>query len=126
MPLFLAEWPRIAVGERPGDGWVSAVAATMATVVERPRTPVRDNAGREHEVIAPALELGEWLLPGPDAPMPARSQAAGYYAQAIETLENDGPSVSLTAVSALFTLTPGGSPSLGEGEPVPHGRPGCG
>ncbi len=53
-PLFIADWPRIAVGERPGDGWVSAVAATMATVVEQPVTPVRDNAGREHDVIAPA------------------------------------------------------------------------
>ena len=101
-PLFIADWPRIAAGERPGDGWVSAVVATIATVVERPLTPVRDNAGREHDVLAPGLELGVWLLPGPDAPVPAKPQACGYYARAIEALEDDGPGVSLPAVSALL------------------------
>jgi hypothetical protein len=41
----------------------------MATFVERALTPVRDNAGREHDdVMAPAVELGVFLLPGLDAP----------------------------------------------------------
>ena len=100
--LTLDEAPRIAVGERPGEGLVTAVVATVQMMAERPVTPVRDNAGREYDVIVPALKLGTWLLPGPDAPVPAKTQACGYYARAIEALKNDGPSVSLPAVSALL------------------------
>jgi hypothetical protein len=82
-PLFLDDPARIALSERPGDGWVSAVAATMTICAQRPVTPVRDNVGREHNVVAPELQLGTWLLPDPDAPVPApaQSQAREYYAR---------------------------------------------
>jgi hypothetical protein len=100
--LWIADWPRIERGQQPGPGWVEAVGATMATVVERPLMPVRDNAGREHDVMAPAVELGAFLLPGPDAEAPQDTEASGYYARAVEALETaEGPGVSLTALAAL-------------------------
>jgi hypothetical protein len=71
----------MALSERPGDGWVSAVAATMTICAQRPVTPVRDNVGREHDVVVPALQLGTWLLSDPDAPVPAQSQACECYAR---------------------------------------------
>jgi hypothetical protein len=126
--LTLDDAPRIAAGERPGEGWVTAVVATIQMMVERPVTPVRDNAGREHDVIVPALKLGTWLLAGPDAPVPAKTQACGYYARAIEALENDGPGVSLPAVSTLLRhiadlLAPGDySPAQYLPDPSPAAR----
>jgi hypothetical protein len=101
-PVLLAEWPWIAAGEQTGHGWVEAVGATMAMVAGPPVTPVRDQAGREHDVIRPALQLGVFVLPGPDAGIPQETQACGYYARAIEALEREGPGVSLPAVGALL------------------------
>jgi len=101
-PVLLAAWPRIAAGQQAADGWVEAVGATMAMVAGPPVTPVRDQAGREHDVISPALQLGVFVLPGPDDEVPGETEACGYYARAIEALEREGPGVSLPAVGALL------------------------
>lgn len=100
--MLLADWPRIAAAEQTGDGWVEAVGATMAMVAGPPVTPVRDQAGREHDVISPALQLGVFVLPGQDTGIPQETQACGDYARAIEALEREGPGVSLPAVGALL------------------------
>jgi hypothetical protein len=99
--VLVADWPRIGRGCRPGPGWCSAVDVTMVTLAERPVTPVRDVAGREHDVMLPAVEVGEFLLPGEDAPAPVDTEASGYYGRAVEALERDEPGVSLAAVAAL-------------------------
>ncbi len=101
-PVLLADWPRIAAGEQAEDGWVEAVGATLAMVAGPPVTPVRDQAGREHDVISPALQLGVFVLPGPGDGVPGETEACGYYARAIEALEREGPGVSLPAVGALL------------------------
>lgn len=101
-PVLLADWPQIAAGEQAGDGWVEAVGATIAMVAGPPVTPVRDQAGREYDVVSPALQLGVFVLPGPDAGMPKETQACGWYAWAIEALERESPGVSLPGVGALL------------------------
>ncbi len=87
---------RGVLGDRP------RLAGTAGELAERPITPVRDNAGREYDVLAPAVELGTFLLRGPDAQAPEDTEASGYYGHAIEALEMDGPGVSLAAVAALI------------------------
>ncbi len=59
--LWLDGAPRIGAGQRPGPDWVEAIGATVATVVERPVTPVCDNAGREHDVMVPGVQFGVFL-----------------------------------------------------------------
>ena len=93
---------RIAAPGQPGDGWVSAVVATMVMMAEQPLTPVRDRQGREHDVPVPGLQLGRWVLPSADAPVPAESRAYGYYDRMIEALDREGPAGSLPAVAAAL------------------------
>ncbi len=98
--LTIEETVRVAVPGPPGEGWVSAVVATMVTMAERPLTPVRDRQGREHDVLVPGLQLGTWVLPGAGAPVPADSRAYGYYGRMVEALDLEGPAESLPAVAA--------------------------
>lgn len=105
--LDIEETVRVAGPGQPDDGWVSAVVATIVTMAEQPLTPVRDRQGREHDVFVPGLQLGRWVLPGPDAPVPAESRAYGYYDRMIEALkrealEREGPVESLPAVAAAL------------------------
>jgi hypothetical protein len=63
-PVSIGDVVQVAV---PGQASVPAVAVTVTTYAGTPQTPVRDERGREYDVLYPGIELGTVLLPGPDA-----------------------------------------------------------
>ena len=63
-PVSVGDIVRVAV---PGQANVSAVAVTVTTYAGTPAMPVRDERGREYDVLYPGIELGTVLLPGSGA-----------------------------------------------------------
>lgn len=95
---------RIPEEATPGRDWTPSVVARIAMLAEQPATPVRDQRGREHDVLVAGVELSAWLQPpGPGLPGPAQGRALGPYDRVIEAIERDGPGDGLRAVTALLS-----------------------
>jgi hypothetical protein len=131
-PVRLDDVVRVAV---PGQGNVSAVAATMITFAETPATPVRDNRGVEHDVLLPGVELATLLLPSADAAPgdPGTWKPWRPWDQMNDILDSGEPAEALEAIAGILErikgkLTdPGASPSgfLPTGSLVPAGITGA-
>jgi len=102
MSVLVDDVVRVA-GDSQGDDLRSAVVARIATLAERPETPVRDHRGAEHHVLVPGLELGTVLLPGGD-PATAGGETRPWRAwdKMLDSVDRDGPGDSLAAVAAVL------------------------
>lgn len=80
MPLLIDDVVRIdgAAHEEPGEEACTGVVADLVLVAGPRATPIRDDRGREHDVLDPALQLGARVLPASGAPIPKRPARPTY------------------------------------------------
>ena len=102
MGVLIDDVVRVATGGQ-GEPLRSAVVARVATLAERPETPVRDSRGAEHHVLVPGVELGTVLLPGGD-PAAAAGETRPWrtWDKMLDSVDRDGPGDSLAAVAAVL------------------------
>ena len=102
MGVLIDDVVRVA-GDGQGEALQSAVMARIATLAERPETPVRDRRGAEHHVLVPGVELGTVLLPGGDpAAAAAGTRPWRIWDKMLDSVDRDGPGDSLAAVAAVL------------------------
>lgn len=127
-PVSIGDAVRAAV---PGQANVSAVAVTVTTYAGTPQTPVRDERGREYDVLYPGIELGTVLLPdsGADPGDPGTWKPWRAWDRMADAQDRGEPDEALNAIAAVIDLIAGKltdtelSPSgfLSAGSVVPAG-----
>jgi hypothetical protein len=116
----------VPAGADPGEDWRCSTVATIASFAARPQVPVRDDRGREHDVIVPGVELTTWLLPpARRSPNPGTGATPmARYDRFLEALDGESPGEVLRAASTLLsqvaTLLTGDD---GPGRYLPGGHP---
>jgi hypothetical protein len=90
----------------PEQANVSAVAVTMTTYAQTPLTPVRDEQGRDYDVLYPGIDLGTVLLPdaAADPGDPGTWKPWRAWDRMTDDQDTGEPAEALNAIAAVIDL----------------------